>query len=104
MSDLPCATLVLVPVSKPLEGDALRALLEATAPTYLTIPGLRRKTFLAGEAHAGGYYEWNSRASAEAFFDDAWAERMEERYGAVPTVTWFDLAAIVAPATGIEIF
>ena len=39
---------------------------------------------------AGGVYLWDSREQAEAFYDDAWRQRLTARYGSEPHVTFYD--------------
>ena len=97
----PVITLVRFTVTGPTPtGAVLRELLERTAPRYATIPGLVRKWFLGGEGRAGGLYEWRSRAAAEAWFDARWHCEMRERYGAEPTIEWFDVPCVVDNASG----
>jgi hypothetical protein len=74
--------------------EELRALLERAGPPYTAIPGLRRKYFLHGDGVAGGVYEWETRAQAEAFYDEAWFAAMTERAGARPDVVYFSSPAI----------
>jgi hypothetical protein len=85
-------TIVTFPAA-PVE-DA-RALLEAAAPAYRAVPGLRRKYFIGNAEEAGGVYEWEDRAAAERFFDDDWRARMQQRYDAVPELRMFDLPCLV---------
>ena len=77
-----------------------RALLEAAAPAYRSVPGLRRKYFIGNDEEAGGVYEWEDRASAERFFDADWRTRMEQRYGAVPALRMFELPCLVDNLAG----
>ncbi|MDQ1242611.1 MAG: Monooxygenase [Pseudomonadota bacterium] len=45
--------------------------------------------------HGAGVYEWESRAAADSFYNDAWRERLRTIYGAVPQIEFFDLHAVV---------
>jgi hypothetical protein len=83
-----------------LEPGALRALLEATAPSYREVPGLRRKYFIGNGETAGGVYEWEDRRSAERWFDEAWRARMRDRYGIDPQVDFYEAPALVDNVTG----
>ncbi len=65
---------------------------EASAPSYQRVDGLRRKHYLLGDDGrvGGGVYLWDSREQAEALYDAAWSERIAARYGAPPTVEYFE--------------
>ena len=39
---------------------------------------------------AGGVYLWDSREQADRLYDDAWRTKLAARYGAPPTVEFFD--------------
>lgn len=61
-----------------------------SAPLYVGLPGLKVKYFLNGATGGGGVYLWEDRASAEAWYTDAWADKLEARFGARPSVTYYD--------------
>lgn len=42
-----------------------------------------------------GVYEWESREAAQAFYDEAWFERLRTVYGTQPELQFFDLHALV---------
>jgi len=96
---IPTVAIVTFPAAADLDNRALRHLLETAGADYINVPGLRRKYFLSGDGLGGGVYEWDCRASADAFYDDAWFATMRERSGATPDVRFFDSPAI---ADGIE--
>ena len=52
-----------------LEPDAYRAHVEASAPAFTEIPGLRAKAWLANPCTNtyGGVYAWESREAMEAY-------------------------------------
>ncbi len=79
--------------SEPLSDP--RALLEATAPAYQRIVGLKRKYFIGNERNAGGVYEWQDENAAAAFYNEEWRTRMAEQYGVTPTVELFDAPCVV---------
>ena len=73
-----------------------------SVPRYRDRPGLVRKYYLidAAAGRAGAVYLWETRAAAEAVYDDAWRRSFVERYGARPTVTFFDTPVIVDNLAG----
>ena len=91
--------IVRFPIDPSLASDDVRAMFEASAPSYQHLPGLRRKHYLRAEdgATAGGVYLWESRAAAEAVYDEAWRTRLTEKYGAPPTVEYFESRVTVDP-------
>ncbi|MEB2283108.1 MAG: hypothetical protein B6D46_03305 [Polyangiaceae bacterium UTPRO1] len=90
-----CLAIVRFPTPAGLTDAALHAVLSESVPRYQGIPGLHRKYFVGNDAFSSGVYEWESRATAEAFYDDAWRQRLSAIYGAVPQVEFFDLHAVV---------
>ena len=65
---------------------------QASAPTYrgLAGAGLISKHYLNGESGTGGVYLWESREAAEVWYTDALMDQLTERFGARPTLTWYD--------------
>jgi len=61
-----------------------------SAPTYVGLKGLIRKDYLNGEEGGGGVYLWESREAADAWYTDEWWVWIEERFGAKPTLTYYD--------------
>ncbi|OKO68396.1 monooxygenase [Bradyrhizobium sp. NAS96.2] len=82
---------------KPITREEARAIFLSTAPIYRGVQGLFRKTYVLSEdgMMAGGIYFWNSRSEAEALYTDAWRARAREKYGADPTVTYFESPVVV---------
>ena len=64
----------------------------SAVPTHRAISGLMRKNFLIGDngASFGGLYLWRDEASAKAWFNDAWRERVRKTYGQDAAIDWFD--------------
>ena len=93
------STQVAVSVSVPTPQGTPRAAVEAgmarSAPTDTMVPGLIRKYFTIGETNFGGMYLFRDRASAQAWFSDAWRAKVVTPYGAPPTVTYFDVPLLV---------
>ncbi len=81
-----------------------RRLFEATAPTYQQAAGLLRKYYIGNESRAGGIYEWQSRAHADAFFTDDWRKRIVDMYGTELRIDWFDAPCIIDNDAGRIIF
>lgn len=78
------------------------ALYRQSAPRYRRTAGLIRKYYLLDEeARIGGaVYLWESRAAAEKVYDDAWRQSFIERYGAAPTLTYFETPVVVDNRAG----
>lgn len=94
--------LVQFRLPEPLSPEKARELFLGSAPNYLCVDGLVRKYYLLSEGgrEAGGAYLWRSRAEAEAFYSDAWRGVIEARYGATPTVSYFETPVVVDNLTG----
>ncbi len=80
--------------------DASIAGAKASAPTYVGLKGLIRKDYLNGDSSGGGVYLWESKEAADAWFTDKWYVWMEDRFGARPTLTYFDHYLTVDNARG----
>jgi hypothetical protein len=91
--------IVRFPIDPSLSADDVRAMFEASAPSYQNLPGLRRKHYLhaVDGATAGGVYLWESRADADAVYDEAWRTRLTDKYGAPPTVEYYESPVTVDP-------
>jgi len=69
---------------------------KGSAPRYRALPGLIRKYYvLSGDGYGGGMYLWESREAAEKVYNAEWCKGIEERFGAPPTITYFDAPVIV---------
>ena len=88
-------TLVAVIVKVPKPWYAPRAVvvgkMRDTIPQYQNLPGLNYKmfSFARMDGHFGGIYLWRDRASAEAWFNPGWHERVKKTYGAFAAIEWF---------------
>ncbi len=64
-------------------------------PDYAVIPGLDFKYFTTSDQGTlGGIYLWQSKASADAFYNDAWHARIEETYEQKADLKFYNLIDI----------
>lgn len=77
--------------------DDATAIFQNTAPRYRGMPGLLRKNYLFDPqtCTGGGCYLFESRAAAEVVFDDAWRALIKEKYGAEPSIQYFETPVVV---------
>jgi hypothetical protein len=92
--------IVTLPLPPGLGREEAAANYAETAPRYVDMPGLVRKLYLYAEGQSGGIYQWETRAQAEAAHGPEWCPRVRERYGAEPSVQYFDTPVIVDNVTG----
>ena len=94
--------LVQFKLPKPLSREKAREIFASTAPKYREIQGLIRKYYILskdGET-AGGVYLWKSQEEAEHLYTDEWKEFIRNKYGAEPTVVYFDSPVVVDNVVG----
>jgi hypothetical protein len=86
---------------KPLTREEARSIFLSTAPKYRGVKGLFRKYYVLSQdgATVGGVYLWNSRAEAEAMYTESWRAFVREKYGADPTVSYFESPVVVDNVT-----
>ena len=77
--------------------DSMKDAFSLTAPLYKGLPGLVRKYYLFDpeSGTGGGVYLWESREKAEAFYDEVWRNRIKEKYGAAPVISFYESPVIV---------
>jgi heme-degrading monooxygenase HmoA len=93
------ATLVEIAVPPNTPQERLVAGLRASVPTYQAIPGLLRKYYITSDQGTfGGIYLWKDEASARAWFNPQWHERVTQTYGRPAVIEWFD-TPILTPTT-----
>jgi len=82
---------------KPITREEARSIFLSTAPKYQGVAGLFRKCYVLSQDGntAGGIYLWNSRAEADAMYTESWRVFVREKYGADPSVTYFDSPVVV---------
>ncbi len=90
-------TIVRFASQPPLDRSEALDHFAGNASRYLHIPGLLWKAYLRAEdgQTIGGAYWWRDRASAEARFNDGWLEGVTAKYGAPPTIEWFETPVVV---------
>jgi len=89
--------LVQFKLPQPVTREKARQLFLGTAPKYRETSGLIRKVYLLAEdgGTAGGVYLWRSKKDAEALYTTEWVNAIRERYGALPSVTYFESPVVV---------
>ena len=77
-------------------------LFSGTAPKYREVPGLIRTYYVLSQdgTSAGGVYLWRSKDDADRLYSDDWIEFIQERYGAPPSITYFESPVIVDNLAG----
>lgn len=90
-------TITTFTLQKPITSEEARGIFLSTAPKYRNVQGLLRKTYIFSQdgKTTGGVYLWNSKAEAEAMFDETWREFVREKYGADPSVIYFESPVVV---------
>ena len=89
--------LVQFKLPQPVTREKAQQLFVASAPKYRETAGLIRKYFLLSEdgGTAGGVYLWKSKQEAEGLYTKEWIDSIRERYGALPSVTYFESPVVV---------
>lgn len=87
---------------QPISLEQARQVFSSTAPKYREIHGLIRKYYILSQdgGTAGGVYLWNSREDAERVYTNEWKQFILDKYGALPSVTYFESPVIVDNAAG----
>jgi Putative mono-oxygenase ydhR len=100
------ATPVVAIVRVPKPWYAPRALVESrmrdTMPQYAHVSGLQFKAYSFERASGdyGGIYQWRDRASAQAWYNEAWHQRVRQERGDDASVTLFDAVATIDNSLG----
>jgi hypothetical protein len=84
------ATIVTIKTPVGITRPMLDGGFRQAVPVYEKIPGLIRKYFIANGDSFGGMYLWKNRASAEAWYNEAWHAKAKATYGSEPQLTYFD--------------
>jgi hypothetical protein len=82
---------------KPITREEARRIFLSTAPKYQGVAGLTRKRYLLSPDgyRVGAIYLWDSRTEAEAMYTERWRDFVREKYGADPSVEFFDSPVVV---------
>jgi len=93
--------LVQFELPQPVTREQAREIFLGTAPRYRETPGLLRKYYVLSQdgGTAGGIYLWKSRRDAENLYTEEWRSFVREKYGASPSVTWFESPVVVDNVT-----
>ncbi|MEM1310310.1 MAG: YdhR family protein [Cyanobacteria bacterium P01_H01_bin.153] len=88
---------VKFPLSPFQSRDAIAADFANISEMFADIPGLLRKYFIIAEdaSYAGGVYLWDNHELAQKFYSENFKLTIQERYGAVPTITFLDCPVVV---------
>jgi len=89
--------LVQFKLPQPVTRDKAREIFLSTAPRYQGTQGLIRKYYVLSEdgGTAGGVYLWKSLEDAERLYTEEWKTFVREKYGAPPSVTYFESPVVV---------
>jgi hypothetical protein len=89
--------LVQFRLPQPITREKAREVFLSTAPRYRETPGLLRKYYLLSEdgGTAGGVYLWKTRKDAEGLYTEDWENYVRDKYGAPPSVTYFESPVVV---------
>lgn len=88
-------SIVNVPSPWYAPGFIVNGRMQDAIPDYAALPGLDFKYFTTSkQGTLGGIYLWQSKASAEAFYNDAWHARIQETYGQNADLKFFKLIDI----------
>ena len=81
---------------KPITREEARTIFLSIAPKYRGVRLFRKYYVLSQDGPTvGGVYLWNSRPEAEAMYTESWRSFVREKYGADPTVTYFESPVVV---------
>lgn len=96
------AALVQFKLPHPLSRVKAREIFASTAPKYREIQGLVRKYYILSQdgTTAGGIYLWQSQEDAERLYTEEWKNFIRSKYGADPSITYFESPVVVDNAVG----
>jgi hypothetical protein len=94
--------LVQFKLPQPLSREKAGEIFSSTAPKYREIQGLIRKYYILSQdgETAGGVYLWNSQVDADRLYTDEWKAFILNKYGAQPSVIFFESPVVVDNTIG----
>jgi hypothetical protein len=94
--------LIQFKLPQPVSREKGREIFSGTAPKYRGMKGLIRKYYLLSQdgGTAGGVYLWKSKEDAERVYTEGWKQFIFDKYGALPSVTYFETPVIVDNVAG----
>jgi hypothetical protein len=94
--------LVQFKLPQPLSREKASEIFSGTAPRYRDIDGLIRKYYILSQdgGTAGGVYLWHSREDADRLYTDEWKSFILDKYGALPSVIYFESPVVVDNTAG----
>ena len=89
--------LVQFKLRQPLTRVKAQEIFVGTAPKYREVSGLIRKYYLLSEdgGTVGGVYLWRSKKDAEGLYTKEWRDYARDKYGASPSVIYFECPVVV---------
>ena len=89
-----------------IDYDACRAHFHKIAPGFRGVKGLISKHFIwSAIGWAGGVYQWETLADAQAFYSGPWVAGIVERYRMQPQIEYYEVFALTDNARGsVELF
>jgi len=95
-------SIVQFKLQQPISREKACEIFSDTAPKYRDVHGLIRKYYILSQdgGTAGGVYLWNSQEDAERLYTDEWKKFIFDKYGALPSVTYFESPVVVDNAIG----
>ena len=89
--------LVQFRLAQPVTREKAQQLFNGSAQKYRETSGLIRKYYLLSEdgGTGGGVYLWKSKKDAAALYTKEWENVIRERYGALPTISYFESPVVV---------
>ena len=90
-------TIIKFALPAPMTQIEARRRFRATFGSYEGMPGLIYKQYIRGldGLTSGAIYTWESEDAAKACFDRTWHQRLAEKFGGPPTISWLDCVGVV---------
>jgi hypothetical protein len=84
-------------IPAPMSQEQAKEVFMSTAPKYQEARGLIRKYYLLSEdgGTVGGVYLWKSKEDAASLYTKEWKNFIKEKYGAEPTIVYFQSPIVV---------